>query len=147
MKSIVRIYFTLKIKDADLSEAKNNLLDKGYDEKQIPVVLEHLKAYLAGVRAGYRLMPSKEIVDATSGISFDGSEVIEDFFYNEVQSISDCYVRYSTADITFYRNVVRKTGSYLRKFGLKIKTGKGTIIYGRNSSSGISYQEDIFVSF
>lgn len=147
MKFFMFLFYLYQLSNAKFNSLVTKMLESGYKEEDIQIILKHYRLYVAAVTAGYRLLPSKDIVD----LYRDNHVIIDKEIKIQFMSTSDemlyKYNNYRYADIKFFNSLARKTSKFLKIFKLNISTSKGVAIKITSDDFQLNYEEDVRICF
>lgn len=146
LKSIVFRFNYAQLNKKDFTSLEETLLSEGYTVDYTDNLVSHLKVYLAGSEAGYKLMPSADLVSLYKEHSEEVEAIVGEKFTPELYDVSDKYSRYRVLDISVINKIACITASLLRKFDLKIYNSKKREINPFSRSNQLAYNEEIKIS-
>lgn len=147
MKFFMFLFYLYQLSSIKFEDLTSKMLDNNYKEDNVEIVLKHYRLYVAAVTAGYRLLPSKDIVDLYRDYHCIIDKEIKFNFMSTSDEMIYKYNNYRYADIKFFNSLARKTSKFLKVFKLNITTSKGVKIKSSNDNFQLNYEEDVRICF
>lgn len=147
MKFFMFLFYLYQLSSIKFEDLTSKMLDNNYKEDNVEIVLKHYRLYVAAVTAGYRLLPSKDIVDLYRDYHCIIDKEIKFHFMSTSDEMIYKYNNYRYADIKFFNSLARKTSKFLKVFKLNITTSKGVKIKSSNDNFQLNYEEDVRICF
>jgi hypothetical protein len=150
VKGLSLKFYMFQLEKKDFSELRSALLQadnaKKYTEKYVDELLNHLKVYTASRRAGYKLIPSHDLVAVYEDHYDLICKIIGSSFAEHFYEVADKYQRYRRLDVSCIHSMAQKTVKIFKKYDLKLYNSKRQQLNPHSKSRLLAYDEDLFIS-
>lgn len=150
VKGLSLKFYMSQLEKKDFSELRSALLQtenaEKYTKEYVEELLTHLKVYTASRRAGYKLIPSHDLVAIYENYYELVSKILGKSFSEHFDDVADKYHRYRILDIACIHEMAQKTVKVFKKYGLSLYNSKRQQLNPHSKSRLLAHNEDLYIS-
>lgn len=142
--------FMSQLEKKDFSELKGMLLGNSdtekYTEEYVDKLISHLKVYIASRRAGYKLIPSLDLVEVYKEHYELVCNIVGASYSEHFYDVTDKYQRYRFLDVSCIHDMACLTAKVFKRYNLKLYNSKDKALNYYSRSKQLGYDEDLRIS-